>query len=250
MATQAPSFDLNKTVRELAVEIPHATRVFEKFGIDYCCGGAQPFSAACQKAAISVEEVALALQNSQTAVTTPETHVNWNQKPLTELIEYIVDKHHTFTRLEITRLGKLIDKVYAVHGENHPELRQVADLFTNLAQELTGHLMKEEQVLFPYLTRLERAVEHQGVLPLSCFGTVANPIRMMEYEHDQAGTVLRELRSVTNNYTPPADACFSYNTLYSALEAFETDLHQHIHLENNLVHPRAKALEEAYFAKA
>ncbi len=162
---------------------------------------------------------------------------------LAELIGHILDKHHTFTRHEMERLGALASKVYAAHGERHPELALVGSLFERLCQDLKPHMFKEEQVLFPYIIRLEQALAGKGAPPFAPFGTVNNPVRMMMYEHDAAGDLLRELRAATADYAVPADACLSYRTLYGALEAFEKDLHQHIHLENNVLFPRAAELE-------
>jgi regulator of cell morphogenesis and NO signaling len=134
--------------------------------------------------------------------------------------------------------------VVSVHGRNHAELVAIQRVFAALAAELTSHMMKEEMVLFPYVTQMEQALESGKRAPRAPFGTVGNPVHMMEMEHEDAGNALKELRSLTSDYTPPPDACFSYNTLFAALKEFETDLHQHIHLENNILFPRAVALEQ------
>ena len=233
---------LTKTVRDLALEIPNATRVFEKFGIDYCCGGIKPLDEVCQAKHISIDEV---LQSLEEAAHSPEeTKREWKSAPLADLIAQIVDKHHKFTREEVLRLNALLDKVCGVHGKNHPELLTIQMTFRNLANELSMHLMKEEKILFPYILRMEEAVlQHDPILPAP-FGTVDNPVRMMMQEHDTAGDALKAMRNASLNYTPPADACISYRTLYQALGAFEADLHQHIHLENNILFPRAIALEQ------
>ena len=146
-------------------------------------------------------------------------------------------------REESARIEALTAKVVGVHGKNHPELMQVQKIFSALAEELSVHLMKEEQVLFPYVVRMEESVLASEPAPPAMFGTVVNPVRMMMQEHDGAGDALRSLRSVTNDYTLPDDACISYRTLYHALQGFESDLHQHIHLENNILFPRAVAME-------
>jgi len=228
-----------KTVRELAVEVPNATRVFEKLGIDYCCGGQRPLEEACASANVSVDDVLRALEQGVDAPA-PDTGRDWNAAPLGELVDHIVSKHHTYVKSETPRLQALIAKVVGVHGKNHPELEQVQVAFSELANELAAHMMKEEQILFPYLKQMASG---NGCGP-SCFGTVRNPIRMMMMEHDGAGEKLREMRQATNNYALPADACFSYGTLFAALAEFEQDLHQHIHLENNILFPRAIALEQ------
>jgi len=232
-----------KTVRELAVENPAATRVFEKFGIDYCCGGAQSLEQACAKTSISSDLVLDALEMEEaTARATLQVH-DWQKEPLTELVAHIKETHHKYTRNEIARLLALLQKVCAVHGKNHPELLEIESTFGELARELMTHLMKEEVVLFPYVVRLEEAsLQKEPVLPAP-FGTIRNPVSMMEHEHDSSGNALRAIRKMSGNYVPPKDACISYQTLFKALAAFEADLHQHIHLENNILFPRAIVME-------
>ena len=161
-----------------------------------------------------------------------------------ELLAHIRSTHHVYTREAIARLGPLFDKVCAVHGENHPELLRLRGIFNGLAEELTTHLMKEEIVLFPCVLRMEEAVvAHEPVLP-SPFGSVRNPIAMMMAEHDGAGNALRRMRQIGSGYTAPPDACVSFQALYRGLAALEADLHRHIHLENNVLFPRAAAMEE------
>jgi regulator of cell morphogenesis and NO signaling len=162
------------------------------------------------------------------------------------LITHIKNNHHKFTREEMARLVPLLEKVCSVHGKNHPELQQVRASFQSLVQELTTHMMKEERVLFPYIVRMEEAViQKEPILPPP-FGSVQNPVSMMEHEHDSAGNALRAMRGASCGYTTPGDACISYQTLYKALADFEADLHQHIHLENNILFPRAIAMEKSH----
>ncbi len=229
----------NQTVRELAAINPAATRIFEKFGIDYCCGAEKSLAEACFAARVNVNEVRAALETPA-----PEaTDRDWQKAWLAELTSYIVTKHHAFTRDEIKRLLPLIAKVISVHAQNHPELVQVKDLFHGVADELATHMMKEERVLFPYIEQLEAATT-RGVQPAPpLFGTVQNPVRMMMMEHDSAGQALHRIREITNGYALPVDACASYQTLYKAIQEFEADLHHHIHLENNILFPRAIELE-------
>ncbi|HYD16826.1 MAG TPA: iron-sulfur cluster repair di-iron protein [Candidatus Nanoarchaeia archaeon] len=238
--------DTAKTVRELAVEIPSATRVFEKLGIDYCCGGHRTLDEACQSAKLSVETVVADLATAENSRETSTTARDWSKESLSDLMAHICSTHHVFVKNELPRLGQLVNKVASKHGPSHPETAEVLNIFAALAQELTMHLMKEEQILFPYVERMEEArIEKTAVPPSSCFGTVQNPIHMMEVEHDGAGEALRRLREVTNNYKLPEDACMSYKALYQGLIEFEADLHQHIHLENNILHPRAIAMEQS-----
>jgi regulator of cell morphogenesis and NO signaling len=245
MRRMAMSVATEKTVRELAAENPAATRIFEKLGIDYCCGGNQSLDEACQKAGVSVAEVIASLEGVEQAASIEQTAREWNDEPLSELIAHIKNTHHKYTREEIVRLYALLEKVCSVHGKNHPELVGIRDIFLGLSQELTTHLMKEEMVLFPYIIRMEEAVlQKEPILPAP-FGTVKNPVAMMEHEHDSAGDALRAMRQASHGYAPPADACVSYQTLYRAMAVFESDLHQHIHLENNILFPRAIAMERA-----
>ena len=240
------SMSTARTVRELALEIPEATRIFEKVGIDYCCGGGKSLEEACAAAHLSVDEVLDSLEFAEQEARAKQKDRNWQTEPLSDLVAHINGTHHKYTREEIARLGPLFDKVVSVHGNNHPELQHVRATFHGLAQELTMHMMKEEAVLFPYIVRMEEAViQREPVLPPP-FGSVQNPVAMMMHEHDSAGEALRAMRQASAGYTPPRDACISYQTLYEALDDFEKDLHQHIHLENNVLFPRAIEMERAH----
>ena len=234
---------VNQAVREIVTSNPGAARTLEKFGIDYCCGGEKSLADACSFAKVSMEQVVQELQRPQMQVEVRD----WQKAPLAELAAFIVSKHHVFTREEIARLVPLIAKVVGVHGQNHPELREIQGLFRGLADELTMHMMKEERMLFPYIALLEEALSKGRRPAPPMFGTVQNPVRMMTLEHDSAGDALRKIREITGGYTAPEDACISYRTLYRALLAFEADLHQHIHLENNILFPRAVELESRAF---
>jgi regulator of cell morphogenesis and NO signaling len=171
-----------KTVRELAVEIPNAGRVFEKLGVDYCCGGHRPLEEACGTANVALDQVLLALGQAS-GVADSGSAPDWNTAPLGEPVDHIVNKHHTYVKDEMPRLQALLAKVIAVHGMNHPELEQVQAAFSALANELATHMMKEEHILFPYLKQMACGGEHAR----SRFGTVQNPIRMMMSEHDRGG---------------------------------------------------------------
>ncbi len=239
------NLDTAKTVREVALNNPAATRVFEKFGIDYCCGGNKSLEQACGEANLKIQQVLESLNLALSASDSRQEEKAWLAEPLADLIMYINNTHHKYTREEIARLRPLFDKVCNVHGEKHPELQQVRHDFHALAQELSTHMMKEEAVLFPYIERMEEAaIAREPVLPAP-FGTVRNPVAMMMHEHDSAGNLLRSMRDLSSGYQPPANACVSYKTLYSALAEFERDLHQHIHLENNILFPRAIEMERS-----
>jgi regulator of cell morphogenesis and NO signaling len=238
------TLDATKTVREFAAEFPNATRIFEKLGIDYCCGGHKPLREACVQARIPLESVLHSLEDGAApAVQTSAEAKNFQSATLSELIAHICIVHHAYVKQEIPRLQQLLSKVVAVHCANHPELAAVQRTFGELSSELLSHMMKEEMVLFPYIEKLEESVTHQRRAPQAPFGPISNPVHMMELEHESAGNALREIRMLTGVYTPPESACFSYKTLYSALKDFEADLHQHIHLENNILFPRAVELE-------
>ena len=235
-----------KTVREIALEMPLTTKVFEEFKIDYCCGGKKLFLEACRNAGANPESVLQKIDNVLEIEN--QNELGWlNDAPLSKLIEHIIETHHTFTRDEIANLSPLMAKVASRHGERHLELLVLEKTFAELCNDLIPHLLKEEEILFPYVEKLEKALKDTGVVPLSCFGTGNNPVRMMMTEHDTAGDLLKKMREITNDYALPEGACLSYAALFNRLEAFEKDLHQHIHLENNLLFPKAIALEEKVF---
>lgn len=232
-----------QSVRDLALEIPGATRVFERMGIDYCCGGAASLENACASAGITTAAVVRALDEANQHQSQPDGLNDWQSAPLSELIDYILEKHHVFTKQELLRLDALVVKVCSAHGERHPELLGLQRLFKSLNEDLVPHMMKEERVLFPHIRRMEAALENHEPLPAPPFMTVRNPVRMMSLEHDNAGELLREMRRTSSDYTVPPDGCVSYQTLYQALKEFEEDLHQHIFLENSILFPRAVEME-------
>ena len=234
----------SKTIGDIAAENPAATAVFEKLGIDYCCGGGQTLDQACRAAGLSATDVTDSLDHAA-ASRSEKPERNWTAEPLTDLMAYIRNTHHAYTRAAIERLQPLFEKVCGVHGPNHPELSQLRSIFAGMAEELTTHLMKEEMVLFPYIGRMEEAAIEKSAAPPAPFGTVQNPVAMMMREHDSAGDALRQLRSLSQGYAVPADGCASYRALYQALEELEADLHRHIHLENNILFPRALEMERA-----
>ena len=221
-------------IRDIAVELPIATRVLERLGIDYCCGGKHTLAEACAKRNLDVASVLEELQLQQQDATVPEAQ--WKQTPLKELAEYIVRKHHAFARAQIDLVRSLADKVESRHGADHPEIFQISKAFAVISAELSHHFYCEENILFPYIS--QSGTEQQTALP-PIFGSVQQPIARMMADHDQAGDELRLLRELTNNYTPPTAACPTWRAYYRALEDLEMDLHQHIHLENNILFPRA-----------
>jgi regulator of cell morphogenesis and NO signaling len=231
------------TVRDIALKQPASIRVFERFGIDYCCGGRKPLTEACEEHSIELETVLDAIEEATASAGEPPR--NWALEPLETICNHIVTTHHAYVRAELPRLEVLAQKVVSRHGNARPELEQIQQLIQSLGPDLLQHLAKEEMVLFPYITNLERNLASCGPHPLGCFGAVRNPIRMMIAEHDAAGQTIAQIRLLSNGFTPPDWACPTYRGFYQTLAEFEKDLHQHVHLENNILFPRAIELDES-----
>jgi regulator of cell morphogenesis and NO signaling len=234
------------TLRAIALEQPATLRVFERYQLDYCCGGNRPLAEACAEKGIAVDDVIEALE--QAAGSTADVRADLDKASLTELIHHIVTTHHSYVRAELPRLQFMARKVSGKHGPNHPELQIVARNVELLADEMMQHLMKEEQILFPYIEGMERARNGSGAAPHACFGTVESPIRMMIMEHESAAALLTEMRAATSDFTPWQGACPTSAGLYHAIDEFERDLHRHVHLENNLLFPRALEAERSALA--
>lgn len=242
----AIQLDGQMTVRDLVGRYPQTRPVFEKHGIDYCCGGAVSLADAAAKHGLKLSALLMELKTALQAAPAKAaaTERDWYAATLSELSANIVAKHHGYMKTALPRLRVLVTTVLNAHGEHHGDvLRPLQELFNALDAELSSHLMKEEQVLFPYLTALESHVREAAPLPQACFGSARHPIQQMEHEHESAGRVLAKLREVTRDYALPADACPTFAALYEELQRMEADLHQHIHLENNILFPRAIALE-------
>jgi regulator of cell morphogenesis and NO signaling len=235
--TEMATYALNAKVGQLVAERPARARVFEKFGIDYCCGGKVSLEKACARRKVDPDALLSALSEIDAGSADER---DWTRASSAELVENIVSAHHDYLREELPALSVLVHKVARVHGEDHPELALVFQVFKGLKTEMEDHMAKEERVLFPFCIRLEEA----GSLPESPFGTVGNPIHVMEHEHDDAGRALERLRLLTGDYTPPKGACNSYRAMLDRLHALESDLHLHIHKENNILFPRALEREQ------
>ncbi|HEY7337447.1 MAG TPA: iron-sulfur cluster repair di-iron protein [Bryobacteraceae bacterium] len=233
--------EASQTVREIAIQHPHSAQVFESLGIDYCCGGKRSLTDACQQANIPVDHVLDLL--SVTGSHPENTPANWTGAGIAALARHIVEQHHSYIRRESPRLISLLGKVVIRHAAAHPEVRSIQDLFGALADELHVHMMKEENVLFPHLAAMEAAADEGRPAPLAMFGSVETPIHRMLADHDDAGELLARIRDLSGNYSPPENACPTYRELYRSLEEFERDMHQHIHLENNILFPRALELQ-------
>ena len=234
-------FNSETKMKDIALANPVARQVLEDAGLDYCCGGSKSLHEACLHASVSSEGILSRLREN--AKDMGPDDLNWMAAPLYELTAHIREKHHRYVREAIPRTQALSDKVATKHGMNHPELVDVGNLFAEVGREMIMHMQKEEQILFPYMDGLERAMNAHSSVEPPFFQTVKNPIHAMMQEHDAAGELVRKIRVLTSNYTPPGDACTSFKALYEALREFETDLHQHVHLENNVLFPRAVELE-------
>ena len=237
------NFSDTTKVKEIALSNPGARRILEDAGVDYCCGGGKSLQEACLHGDVSTEEILERLRRNSEQVNPEEA--NWVSASLCEITRHIREKHHRYVREAISRVRPLLQKVGAKHGENHPELLDIENLFSQVAQEMIMHMQKEEQILFPYIDALERSANGDGTVEPPFFQTVRNPIHAMMKEHDAAGDTVRQIRKTSSVYSVPADACTSFRALYTELSEFEADLHQHVHLENNILFPRAVEMEPA-----
>jgi regulator of cell morphogenesis and NO signaling len=228
-----------RTVGELVADDFRAAAVFEQFGIDFCCSGRRTLDEACRAAAADPVSVVRALRALPAAIATDDESARW---PIPRLIDVIVSTHHAYVRSAMPEIARHLAKLVEVHGSRHPELPRVAAYFQQVAADLSQHMVKEEQVLFPYVRDLAEAGDSCGRMQ-SPFGTVANPIRMMEREHQEVGDALRLIRELTRGYAAPDDGCTTYAITMAELHEFERDLHRHVHLENNLLFPAAMRLE-------
>lgn len=223
------------TIAEMAIAIPASIPVLERLRIDYCCNEQQSIDQACTRAGISPEQLLTLIGKEPTGSTR-----SWDGSTVTEIMRFILETHHVYTRVTLQTLQGLAAKVAQKHGVRYPELTVLQRLAGELVDDLLPHMMKEEQILFPYVKELES----KGEAPIPFFGTVRNPIRMMVLEHEAAGEKMAEIRAAANDYLPPGDACTSFTAFYKMLSEFENDLHRHIHLENNVLFPRVMALED------
>ena len=227
------------TVAEIVTENIKAAHIFKKYGIDFCCGGGITLEKACVKNKVNYTT----LLNDLSLIEITDRVYNYNSWKLDFLIDHIENIHHTYVKESIPLLLQYANRVVKVHGGHYPEVIKVNELFIEVAQELSAHLKKEELILFPFIKKMtQAAIIGEKVIPPH-FGTVNNPINMMYEEHESAGDIFKEISQLTNDYTPPEGACNTFKALYSKLEEFEQDLHQHIHLENNILFPKAIELE-------
>lgn len=239
------ALDTTQSVREIVQQHPAAVPVFEAHGIDYCCGGSKSLEDACNKKKVLLNQVLSDLADALVARPAKDDG-QWMTSSLTDLTAHIVRQHHALAKRELPRLASLVAKVHTRHGHMYPELNQVHELVETMSSEMSTHMLKEEQVLFPRITTVEQAAVNGSALEPAFFGALINPIRHMMSDHDDTGDLFRSLRELTHNYKLPDDACMSYQSLYQGLIDFEKDTHRHIHLENNILFPRALELEKAF----
>jgi regulator of cell morphogenesis and NO signaling len=232
------------TVSEIVTADPRAAAVFEQFGIDFCCGGRRTFDEACRAAAVDPGAVVSALDVLPSAADREGDAAHW---PLPRLIDYIVSTHHAYVRTSMPAIARYLAKLNEAHGARHPELARVGAYFDQVRIDLEQHMMKEERVLFPYVRDLAERPELAGRMP-SPFGTIENPIRMMEREHQEAAEAMRTIRELTRGYVAPEDGCATYGACLAELQRFERDLHRHVHLENNVLFPAAVRIEQLHGA--
>jgi regulator of cell morphogenesis and NO signaling len=227
------------TLAEIVTENIRAAVVFEEFGLDFCCKGKRSLAEACTEKNINIDSVIESLSK----LSTDKNEEKYNDWTPDFLIDYIINNHHQYVRRMIPIISLHADKVASVHGKNHPETIQIADLFLGVREELENHMMKEERILFPYIKQLYEAKKNNEQVSPPPFGTIRNPINMMEAEHTNAGEALYKIRELSADFSLPADACDTFKALYSELKEFEEDLHKHIHLENNVLFPDSIELE-------
>jgi regulator of cell morphogenesis and NO signaling len=235
-----PDLSIFMTVGDIVGHDLRTAAVFARHGIDFCCGGRRSLDEACKARGVEPDAVLRELETLE-ATEGVEDMTAW---PLDALVEYIVTRHHAYVKRQIPAITAMLEKLVAAHGERHPEMRRIAATFASLAAELTHHMDKEERILFPYIqsmVRLRREGSDRVVTP---FGTVRNPIRMMEDDHQQAAAELWMLRMLSNGFTVPEDGCVTWRACFNELAAFERDLHKHVHLENNVLFPGVERLED------
>jgi len=231
---------VEKTLAEIVTDNIRSAIVFEEYGLDFCCKGNRGLKDSCADKNIDVQKIVNELINLSHNGNGKENPTDWQ---LDFLVDYIINNHHQYVRRMIPVISLHADKVASVHGKNHPETLRIADLFLAVREELEMHMMKEERILFPQIKQMVQTQMENSQYFAPPFGSIQNPIRMMENEHTSAGDALSQIRELSNNYTHPEDACNTFKALFSELKEFEEDLHKHIHLENNILFPKSIELE-------
>ena len=225
----------SKTLAQIVTNNHKAASIFEKHHLDFCCKGKRTLEQACSESDIKIEEV---IEQLEKVGETNGSKTNYNELSLAQLSEHIVSTHHNYVKNEMPALLGYLQKVASKHGDRHPEMNKVFQIFGAVKEEMEFHMQKEEMVLFPRIKDIENQIQ-EGKKVVINSSYLQSPINMMEQEHDHAGSMLAEIRNLTNNYNPPADACTTYQLSFASLQAFELDLHRHVHLENNILFPKA-----------
>lgn len=239
--TKKNSGENDETLGQIAASDIRKAEIFKKYGLDFCCGGKKTVKEACAVKGLDVTKIEQELQQAdKNPSTRPLPYNDWT---IDFLADYIVNTHHTYIRKTLPEIRGYAIKVAQLHGAHHPELKYIQPLIEHISEELIPHMAKEEKILFPYIKELVQA-KNNGGLDASPFTTVQNPINMMEMEHTVVAEYVDEIKKLSNNYAIPQDACASYSLLYRMLKEFEEDLHTHIHLENNILFPKALELEK------
>jgi len=233
----------NKTVAEIVTENIKTADVFKKHGIDFCCGGNISVKDVCAKKGISYSQITEAIANINTHASNNHDFDSWE---LSFLSDYIINTHHKYVAEASGLIIQYSDKVAKVHRHHYTEVVEINRLFHELAEELASHMQKGEMILFPYIKQLSEAKKGGLEMETPHFGTIRNPINMMEEEHSGAGDILKKIAKLSNNFAPPEEACNTFRALYAKLEEFQDDLFQHIHLENNILFPKAIELEKEF----
>ena len=235
--------DSQKQIGQFVADDFRTAAVFSNYGIDFCCKGDRTVEEVCKKNNIEVDELLGKLLEIQ--ISGSQQSIDYKSWPLDLLAEYIEKKHHRYVEEKAPVLRQFLDKLCKVHGQRHPELLEITTLFIGCAQAMAVHMKKEELIIFPFIKRMVKAKMEGTSITSPQFLTVENPIEMMKHDHEAEGDRFRKIAELTNNYTPPADACNTYKVTFAMLEEFEKDLHLHIHLENNILFPEAIKLEKS-----
>ena len=212
--------------------------VFEKYHLDFCCKGKRSLEQACTEQQLSISKVTEDLENVLIKGNSG-TAIDFEKINLTQLSDYIVQTHHAFVKNEMPQIHAYLQKVSSKHGERHPELYKIFQIFAAVKEEMESHMKKEELILFPRIKELQKLADNENAQLQLNISYLQSPVTVMEQEHDHAGNLLNDIRILSNDYTPPQDACTTFRLCFASLKAFELDLHQHVHLENNILFPKA-----------
>lgn len=234
----------NKTIGAFVAEDFRTAAVFTKYKIDFCCKGNRTINEVCEKQ--EIDSKVLLRKIKESLLIEGNNKIDFNSWPLDLLADYIEKTHHRYVEDKSIIIMQFLNKLCSVHGGKHPELFKINELFNECASELAQHMKKEELMLFPFIKKMVKAKETNGDLMQPPFGTVSNPIAMMMHEHDAEGERFREIAALTNDYVAPSDGCTTYKVTFAMLKEFEGDLHTHIHLENNILFPKAMVLEKEF----